>query len=97
LKLLKQLLKKYGAPRSIVTDGLRAYSAAMDEIGVAAYRHEVGGRRNNRAENSHQPFRRRAGDAEVPTHEDASEVPLIPRSNPQSFQSGTASRHEGSL
>jgi putative transposase len=59
LKLLKRLLKKYGAPRGIVTDWLRAYSAAMDEIGIAADRHEVGGRRNNRAENSHQPFRRR--------------------------------------
>jgi putative transposase len=59
LKLLKRLLKKYGTLRSIVTNGLRAYSAAMDEIGVAADRHEVGGRRNNRAENSHQPFRRR--------------------------------------
>jgi putative transposase len=45
--------------RSIVSDGLRAYSAAMNEIGVAAERHEVGGRLNNRAENSHQPFRRR--------------------------------------
>src|SRR5580704_15143897 len=52
-------MKKYGAPRSIVTDGLRAYSAAMNEIGVAAERHEVGGRLNNRAENSHQPFRQR--------------------------------------
>jgi putative transposase len=52
-------MKKYGAPRSIVTDGLRAYSAALNDIGVAAERHEVGGRRNNRAENSHQPFRRR--------------------------------------
>jgi putative transposase len=52
-------MKKYGAPRSNVTDGLRAYSAAMTEIGVAAERHEVGGRVNNRAENSHQPFRRR--------------------------------------
>src|ERR1700748_1052457 len=58
LKLLKRIMKKYGAPRSIVTDGLRAYSAAMNEIGVAE-RHEVGGRLNNRAENSHQPFRRR--------------------------------------
>ena len=57
LKLLKRIMKKYGAPRSIVTDGLRAYSAAMNDIGVAAERHEVGGR--NRAENSHQPFRRR--------------------------------------
>jgi putative transposase len=44
---------------SIVTDGLRAYTAAMDKIGVAADRHQVGGLRNNRAENSHQPFRRR--------------------------------------
>ena len=59
LKLLKRTMKKYGAPRSIVTDGLRAYSAAMNEIGVAAERHEVGGRLNNRAENSHQPTRRR--------------------------------------
>ena len=59
LKLLKRIMKKYGAPRSIVTDGLRAYSAAMKDIGVAAERHEVGGRLNNRAENSHQPFRRR--------------------------------------
>ena len=58
LKPLKRLLKKYGRPRTIVTDGLRAYSAAMKEIG-AADRHEVGGRLNNRAENSHQPFRRR--------------------------------------
>ena len=59
LKLLKRIMKKCGASRSIVTDGLRAYSAAMNEIGVAAKRHEVGGRPNNRAENSHQPFRRR--------------------------------------
>jgi DDE domain len=59
LKLLKRIMKRYGAPRSIVTDGLRAYSAAMNEIGVAAERREVGGRLNNRAENSHQPFRRR--------------------------------------
>jgi len=54
LKLLKRIMKKYGAARSIVTDGLRAYSAAMNEIGVAAERHEVGARLN-----SHQPFRRR--------------------------------------
>jgi putative transposase len=57
LKLLKRIMKKYGRPQSIVTDGLRAYSAATKEIG-AADRHEVGGHLNNRAENSHQPFRR---------------------------------------
>jgi putative transposase len=58
LKLLKRIMKKYGSPRSVVTDGCGAYSAAMKEIGFAD-RHEVGRRLNNRAENSHQPFRRR--------------------------------------
>ena len=53
-----RIMKKYGSPHSVVTDGLCSYSAAMKEIG-AADRHEVGGRLNNRAENSHQPFRRR--------------------------------------
>jgi putative transposase len=41
-----------------VTDGLRAYSAAMREVGNAD-RQEVGRRLNNCAGNSHQPFRRR--------------------------------------
>jgi putative transposase len=58
LKLLKWIMKKYGRPRKIVTDGLRAYSAAMKEVGNAD-RQEVGRGLNNRAENSHQPFRRR--------------------------------------
>jgi putative transposase len=59
-KLLKRIMKKYGRPRKIVTDGLRAYSAAMREVGIAD-RHEVGRGLNNRAENSHQPFRRESG------------------------------------
>ena len=58
LKFLKRIMKKYGRPRSVVTDGLSSYPAAMKEIGNA-HRHEVGRRLNNRAENSHQPFRRR--------------------------------------
>ena len=58
LKFLKRTMKTYGRPRSVVTDGLCCYPAAMKEIGVAG-RHEVGRRLNNRAENSHQPFRRR--------------------------------------
>ena len=58
LKLLKRIMKKYGSPCSVVTDGCGAYSAATKEIGCAD-RHEVGRRLNNRAENSHQPFRRR--------------------------------------
>jgi putative transposase len=58
LKLLKRIMRRYGQPRKIVTDGLCSYSAAMKELGNADW-HEVGGRLNNRAENSHQPFRRR--------------------------------------
>jgi putative transposase len=58
LKFLKRIMKKYGQPRSVVTDGFCSYPAAMKEIGNAD-RHEVGRRLNNRAENSHQPFRRR--------------------------------------
>jgi DDE domain len=50
--------EEYGRPRSVVTDRLGSYPAAMKEIGNAD-RHEVGRRLNNRAENSHQPFRRR--------------------------------------
>jgi putative transposase len=58
LKLLRRIMKQHGRPTRVVTDGLCSYSAAMDEIG-AADRHEVGPRLNNRAENSHPPFRRR--------------------------------------
>jgi len=58
LELLKRIMKKYGWPRSVVTDGLRAYSSAMNEIDNAD-RQDICRRLNNRAENSHQPFRRR--------------------------------------
>jgi putative transposase len=58
LILLKRLMKKYGKPYSIVTDRLRSYGAAMKVIGNAD-RQECGRWMNNRAENSHQPFRRR--------------------------------------
>jgi hypothetical protein len=51
-------MKKYGQPKNVVTDGLCSYPGAMNEIGNAD-RHEVGRRLNNRAENSHQPFRQR--------------------------------------
>jgi putative transposase len=58
LKFLKRMIKRYGQPRSIVTDRLRSYGAAMKVIGNAADQ-ECGRWLNNRAENSHQPFRRR--------------------------------------
>jgi len=58
LKFLKRAMKRCGRPRSIITDRLRSYRSAMQVIGNAADQ-EVGRGLNNRAENSHQPFRRR--------------------------------------
>ena len=58
LKFIKKAMKRHGSPRTIVTDGLRAYGAALTDIGNAD-RQEIGRSLNNRAENSHQPFRRR--------------------------------------
>ena len=58
LAFLKRTMKRYGRPEVIVTDRLRSYRAAMREIGNEA-RQVTGRWLNNRAENSHQPFRRR--------------------------------------
>jgi putative transposase len=57
-KFLKQALKRHGQPGAIVTDGLRSDPAAMHELGNLD-RREMGRWKNNRAENSHLPFRRR--------------------------------------
>jgi IS1 family transposase len=59
LRLLRKLLRHQGfVPTVIVTDKLRSYGAALREIGFLGS-HEQGMRANNRAENSHQPVRRR--------------------------------------
>lgn len=58
LKLMKKLMKRHGLAKTITTDGLRSYKAAMKDLGCEA-KQEVGRWANNRAENSHQPFRRR--------------------------------------
>ena len=58
LTFMKKLMKRHGRAQRITTDGLRSYKAAMKEIGNAD-RQDVGRWANNRAENSHQPFRRR--------------------------------------
>ena len=58
-RLMTKLLKKQGfAPTRIVTDKLRSYPAAFRAMGLTAV-HDRGLRANNRAENSHQPVRRR--------------------------------------
>jgi len=60
LAFLRRAMKRYGGPQFIVTDRLHSYTAAMKEIG-AEHRQVSGRWLNNRAENSHQPFRRREG------------------------------------
>ena len=58
LAFMKKALKRHGSPRTVVTDGLRSYPAAMRELGNLE-RREMGRWKNNRVENSHLPFRRR--------------------------------------
>ena len=60
VRLLRKLLRRQGIrPEAIVTDGLSSYAAALALIGLGR-RHRPGRlRRNNRAENSHLPLRKR--------------------------------------
>lgn len=58
LNFVGRTMERYERPRSIVTDRLRSYRAAMNVIGNAADQ-SCGRWLNNRTENSHQPFSRR--------------------------------------
>ena len=58
LKFIKKAMKRHSRAKAIVTDGLRSYRAALKELGNTE-KQEVGRWANNRAENSHLPFRRR--------------------------------------
>jgi len=58
LIFLKKIMQRYGQPQVIVTDRLRSCRAALKLIGNENAQ-EVGRWLNNRAENSHLPFRRR--------------------------------------
>jgi putative transposase len=58
-RLLRRLLKKQGvAPKRIITDKLGSYAAARRKT-MPAVEHRSHKGLNNRAENSHLPFRRR--------------------------------------
>ena len=58
-RLMRKLLKKQGfVPDLLVTDKLPSYAAAKTQLRLSV-RHEQGLRKNNRAENSHLPVRRR--------------------------------------
>src|SRR6201986_4416163 len=54
----KLLRKQEFVPKLLVTDKLRSYGSAFRRLPLTC-RHEQGLRKNNRAENSHQPVRRR--------------------------------------
>ena len=58
LMFLRKALRQHGSAETIVTDGLKSYPAAMRELGNLE-RREMGRWNNNRAENSHLPFRRK--------------------------------------
>jgi putative transposase len=58
LVFLKKIMKRHGKSKSIVTDKLPSYREALKVIGNANLQ-ETGRWVNNRAENSHLPFRRR--------------------------------------
>ena len=58
-RLMRKLLKGQGrSPRVMITDKLRSYGAAKQEI-MPGVEHRSHTGLNNRAENSHQPIRRR--------------------------------------
>jgi putative transposase len=58
LKFLRKTMRRHGRAHIFVTDKLRSYGAAMKVIGNVD-KQETGRWFDNRAENSHQPFRRR--------------------------------------
>ena len=58
LKFLKKSMRRHGRPETSVTDRLHSYGAALRDLGRGDDR-EIARWANNRAENSHLPFRRR--------------------------------------
>jgi len=57
LKFLRITMKRHGPAHACATDELRRYGAAMKAIGKSDKQGSIH-RKNNRAENSHLPFRR---------------------------------------
>ena len=72
-------------PERLVTDDLRSYGAAARALGLERL-HERGRWRNNRAENSHQPTRRRERMMQRFKSARSAEIPLNPRCRLQHLQ-----------
>jgi hypothetical protein len=109
LKLLKRIMKKYGRPRKIVTDGLCSYPAARREIGNAD--RQEGGRpprQQSGGESSSAVSKTRTSDAAIRSLKHCrSSAQFTSRSTTTSVcalelaaihsQSGTPSRHAEGL
>ena len=93
LKLLKRIMKKYGRPRTFVTDRLRAYSAVNERDWRRRSARGRSPAQQSGGEFSSAVSATRAGDAAVSKSEDAAEVQLSSRPGAQPIQSGAASRH----
>ena len=87
LKLMRKLLKKLNCvPDKLVTDDLRSYGAACRDLRIS-HLHQRGRWRNNRAENSHQPTRRRERKMQgFKSAGSAPAVPVFPRGHLQHLQ-----------
>ena len=90
LRLLRKLLRNQGKkPIRIVTDRLRSYRAALKLLGLE-HLQDVGGRKNNRAECSHIPIRRRERKSQMFRSVWNAQKLLSARSNLQSLQLSTS-------
>ena len=70
MRLLRKLIRNSGVkPKRIATDRLASYRAALKDLNLQ-HVHDVGGRKNNRAENSHLPIRRRERKSRIITTRD---------------------------
>ena len=78
-KLLKSAVKP---PRVMITDKLKSYAAARREMKLHVEHRQHKGL-NNRAENSHQPTRRRSDHEAVQVEKTGAKFPIHPRSSRQ--------------
>ena len=98
LKLLKRIMKKYGRPQSIVTDRSSGLFRGDERNWCRRSARGWWPGSNNRAENSHQPFRRRERAMQrFRSLKTLQKFSSVQRPGPESFQSGAASHHPASL